>query len=400
MKDLGLHYFPGTYDDWLIHKDEMKSRKMNALDAVSRKEAHIQKSIDQAHSRGDDKQAKSKAKKLDRASFVRSLDGHKFKLFSLSKLDEAAVHMPESVEGEREKDFRLYKFKFPVVDPIQLRLPTPNSPLLTLEKCTLAFQGKPKPLLNDITLQLTLQSRVGIIGRNGKGKTTLLNALAFAETVGPIRFPSPAKITSEARDQDDAKKVSIIHPKISLTKGKIWRHHNLRIGMVSQHQIDILSEHLWETPLTYVTKIFALSSESSTTIKESEVRAHLGAFGISGNLALQKIGSLSGGQKARLSFAVVCACKPHLLFLDEPSNHLSLDAIEGLISACKEFTGGIVLVSHNRQLIGSVCKELYCIQGESMVIRRVDGEITNEEEFRDDFNRLLENCIKEQLRTP
>lgn len=92
-----------------------------------------------------------------------------------------------------------------------------------------------------------------------------------------------------------------------------------------------------------------------------EIRAHLGAFGLSGNLALQQIGSLSGGQKARLSFAIVCLCRPHLLFLDEPSNHLSMDSIESLITACQEFTGGVVIISHNRYLISRICNEAWLV---------------------------------------
>ena len=100
MRDLALHYFSGSYDEWIRHKEEMIARKGNALDAKARKESHIQKTIEAAHSRGDDRLAKTKAKKLERAAFTCNIDGHKFKLMSLSKLvckDFSFFHIIESM---------------------------------------------------------------------------------------------------------------------------------------------------------------------------------------------------------------------------------------------------------------------------------------------------------------
>jgi ATPase subunit of ABC transporter with duplicated ATPase domains len=96
-----------------------------------------------------------------------------------------------------------------------------------------------------------------------------------------------------------------------------------------------------------------------------ELRAHLGAFGLSGNLALQPIGSLSGGQKTRLSFATVCLYKPHLLLLDEPTNHLSIEGIEALIKACNDFHGGVIVVSHNKYFLHEVCNEIISVGSHS-----------------------------------
>jgi ATPase subunit of ABC transporter with duplicated ATPase domains len=86
MKNLSLNYFHGSYQDYLLHCGEMTARKANLADARIRKESHIQKTIDAAHARGDDKTAKSKQKKLERASMTRNIDGHRFKNFSASKL--------------------------------------------------------------------------------------------------------------------------------------------------------------------------------------------------------------------------------------------------------------------------------------------------------------------------
>lgn len=91
MKDLNLQYFPGSYDEFIRNKEEMFARRQNALDARHRKESHIQKTIEAAHARGDDRLAKTKVKKLERAAFTKSLDGHRFKLFSLAKLVSCPV---------------------------------------------------------------------------------------------------------------------------------------------------------------------------------------------------------------------------------------------------------------------------------------------------------------------
>jgi ATPase subunit of ABC transporter with duplicated ATPase domains len=252
----------------------------------------------------------------------------------------------------------------------------------------------------------------------------LLQAVAYGETVGLVKVPTDPSST------------------LFIKKGTIWRHHNLRIGVVAQHQIDILSSHLNETPLSYIQSVIsskgagggsgtAASSSSSTTEAtalsslyktDHDIRAHLGAFGLSGNLALQAIGSLSGGQKARLSFAIVCLSRPHLLFLDEPSNHLSLDSIESLITACRDFVGGIVLISHNRYLLSKITNELWCVNGNRVAVRKPLGEGSESKSGKeggnsgsggggggsDDerekknqtsaFNDLLDSCINEILK--
>ncbi len=428
MKDLSLIYFPGNYDEWVRNKEEMFARRMNAIDAKSRKEAHIQKTIEAAHARGDDRLAKTKQKKLERAAFTRSIDGHRFKLFSLAKMDEAAIHMPEIIEAEKER-YQAYRFKFPVVDTTgsgSLRLSSVSAPLLTFDKVSLSYVGREKAVLENLTLSLTLQSRVGIIGRNGKGKSTLMLALAYAESLGRVNVPTAATVANTTASSglvDTSAPESAATPAggpvataaagtghdlpLEVRGGKIWKHHNLKIGVVAQHQIDILSLSLYETPVTYIGNLMGLSSK----MKEAEIRSHLGAFGLGGSVALQKIGSLSGGQKARLSFAAVCASRPHLLFLDEPTNHLSIEAIDCLIDACQAFTGGIVIVSHNKYFLSQVCTELFVVnnQGTFSVRRSLldsavntkgngNGSDSDEENDNSAFVELLESCIQEQMR--
>jgi len=93
--------------------------------------------------------------------------------------------------------------------------------------------------------------------------------------------------------------------------------------------------------------------------KHQDIRKHLGGMGITGNLALQPIYSLSGGQKSRVAFAHITWMKPHLLLLDEPTNHLDMETIDGLIRALNGFSGGVLIVSHDEHLISTVCDQIW-----------------------------------------
>lgn len=126
MKNHSLNYFRGGYEDWIIHLEEMAARQANLADARQRKEAHIQKTISEAHQRGDDKQAKAKVKKLERAAMTRHIDGHRFKNFSMAKLDEKYLHLAQvthPIPG-------MVKFS-PLLFPLPLN-PFSSSPLPSL----------------------------------------------------------------------------------------------------------------------------------------------------------------------------------------------------------------------------------------------------------------------------
>lgn len=400
MKDMNLHYFAGSYEDYLRNQQELGLRTAHALDTRHRKEAHIQKSIDTANARGDDRTAKTKQKKLERAAFTRTLDGHRFKLMSLSEMSEDGVKHPEIIDASRGgKDMRGLRLQFPAVESVtSLRLVTPTAPLLTLDKATLTYpvrDDSTKPVLQQVTLQLNLRSRVGIVGRNGRGKSTLLKILAGGEYGQQVVVP----------------------------RGTAWRHHNLRVGVIAQHQIDLLAQCLEDTPVQYLRRVMEKSGggTSLTSVfrantgggdaevdnnKESgdddhQYRALLGSCGLGGSVALQPIGSLSGGQKARLSFAVAASQNPHILLLDEPSNHLSMEAIDALASACRDFQGGIVIVSHNKGLLQAVCDELFLLQANGTVsVRKATVATPEDEEMkRDAFRALLDAAIEEQMRS-
>lgn len=118
-----------------------------------------------------------------------------------------------------------------------------------------------------------------------------------------------------------------------------------------------------------------------------EYRRMLGSFGISGDLAMQNINSLSGGQKSRVAFALMCAAMPNFLVLDEPTNHLDIESIEALGKALYNYQGGVILVSHDERLIRMVCKELW-VCGEGSV-RCIEGGF-------DEYRRIIEKELEIQ----
>jgi ATP-binding cassette subfamily F protein 3 len=108
--------------------------------------------------------------------------------------------------------------------------------------------------------------------------------------------------------------------------------------------------------------------------KPQDIRKHLGQMGVQGNLALQPIFSLSGGQKSRVALANITYHNPQVMLLDEPSNHLDLDTIEALIRALNNYSGGLIIVSHDEHLITSVCDELWVCENNSITFFKGDFE--------------------------
>uniref|UniRef100_UPI00358FC8F0 ATP-binding cassette sub-family F member 3 isoform X2 n=1 Tax=Myxine glutinosa TaxID=7769 RepID=UPI00358FC8F0 len=242
--------------------------------------------------------------------------------------------------------------KLPELKPIDkeqevvIRLPDGferlSPPVLQLD--TVSFHYDPdKCIFNKINLSLDLESRVCIVGENGTGKTTLLKLLLG--DLSPI-------------------------------SGIRHAHRNLKLGYFSQHHVDQLTMHL--------NAVQVLASHFPGSPEES-YRQQLGRYGVSGELALRPVATLSGGQKSRVAFALITMASPNLYVLDEPTNHLDMETIEALGKSLCNFQGGVVLVSHDERLICSVCKELW-VCGEGGV-QRVDGGFQEykgllEEQFR------------------
>jgi ATP-binding cassette subfamily F protein 3 len=204
-------------------------------------------------------------------------------------------------------------FKFPDVEKM-----TP--PIVQMTDVTFGYSPD-KILLRNVDLDVQLDSRIGIVGPNGAGKTTILKLL-----IG----------------------------KLSPTSGLISQNPRLRIGFFAQHHVDALDLN---------TSAVSFMARNYPGKQDEEYRRHLGAFGITGMTGLQKMEILSGGQKSRVAFACLSLQNPHILVLDEPSNHLDIEAMDALSSALNAFQGGVLMVSHDVTMLQTVCKSLWVCDG-------------------------------------
>jgi ATP-binding cassette subfamily F protein 3 len=224
--------------------------------------------------------------------------------------------------------------------------PDPESlppPLLRLDEVTAGYDGK--AVLNRITLRIDAEDRIALMGANGNGKSTLIRLLAG---------------------------------RLDPMSGEIGRHRKLKIGYFAQHQADELDFD--DTPVQ------ALAKRRPGDIDE-RLRAQLGRFGFSQERADTPIGSLSGGEKARLLFALMTAEAPHVLLLDEPTNHLDIAAREGLVQAINAYQGAVIIVSHDPHVVELTADTLWLV---------ADGKVEPWESDLDEYRQyLLANSRKD-----
>lgn len=158
--------------------------------------------------------------------------------------------------------------------------------------------------------------------------------------------------------------LNLIMGKLKPVKGTVSINGGLRIGHFTQHSSDNFD--LKQSALENLIDMFAADDQ--------EMRSFLGKFQIQGNDALKPMELLSGGQKSRVAFAALAYKKPHVLVIDEGSNHLSMDAVDALVEAVQDFQGGVLVVSHDQHFVSKTCSELWVVH---------DGIATR---FRGDFD--------------
>lgn len=229
--------------------------------------------------------------------------------------------------------------KLPVLEPpeddkvVTFRFPEPDKlspPILQIQNVTFGYSPD-KILFKNVELDVQLDSRIAFCGGNGTGKTTLLKLL-----MGQLK-PTEGFISSNGR---------------------------LRIGYFAQHHVDAMD--LSTSAVLWLSKTYPGKTDE-------EYRRHLGSFGITGPLGLQKMQLLSGGQKSRVAFAALCMNQPHILILDEPSNHLDTQGLDALAEALNNFKGGILMVSHDVTIIDKVCNEIWV--SEDNTVKKFPGTI-------------------------
>ncbi len=221
-----------------------------------------------------------------------------------------------------------------LVDDPSLSFDFPSSaelrpPLITLDLASVGYGDT--PILSRLNLRLDPDDRIALLGRNGNGKTTLARLLA-------------AQLTP----MDGAMNAS----------GK------MRVGYFTQYQVEELDTD--ETPLQHMT----VQMKGATL---GAVRGQLGRFGFSGDKATTKVGKLSGGERARLALALITRDAPHMLILDEPTNHLDVDAREALIQALNQYTGAVVIVSHDRHMLEMTADRLVLV--DAGTAKEFDGSL-------------------------
>lgn len=218
------------------------------------------------------------------------------------------------------------KFSFPPVEKM-------SPPIIQMTGVTFGYNVDKPPLLTNVDLDVQLDSRIGIVGPNGAGKTTVLKLL-----IGSL----------------------------APTKGLISQNPRLRVGYFAQHHVDALD--LKASSVAFMARTYPGRSDE-------EYRRHLGSFGITGTTSLQPIGLLSGGQKSRVAFACLAITQPHILVLDEPSNHLDIEAMDALSDALRVFEGGVLMVSHDVTMLSNVCTSLWVCDGGT--VEHFDGTVND-----------------------
>ncbi len=251
----------------------------------------------------------------------------------------AKAHSAKQAQSRVKALARMEPIAAGIEDPsLSFHFPSPaelKPPLITLDDAAVGYGEN--IVLSKLNLRLDPDDRTALLGRNGNGKTTLARLLA-----------------------------SQLEPKAD----EINKSSKLTVGYFTQYQVEELDTD--ETPLEHMTRLMP-------DAKLGAVRAQLGRFGFSGDKATIKVGKLSGGERARLALALITRDAPHLLILDEPKNHLDVDAREALVHALNEYSGAVIMVSHDRHMLELTADRLVMV--DSGRAKEFAGTLNNYTDF-------------------
>jgi ATP-binding cassette subfamily F protein 3 len=251
------------------------------------------------------------------------------------------------------------EFTFEFKEPANL----PN-PMLSMSDISVGYPAPddapegtpPTTIVHHINRSVLAGQRIGILGANGQGKSTLVKTIA--------------------RD-------------LKVLSGEITEGKGLNIGYFAQQELDVLrpGDNPLEHMIRLVKDMTAAGKLTNQATREQDLRSFLGSFNFSGDMVKQAVGSMSGGEKARLVLCMLVWQRPNLLLMDEPTNHLDLATREALSMALNEFEGTVMLVSHDRALLRAVCDEFWMVSRGG--VEPFDGDL-------DDYQRYLLDEAKRQ----
>ena len=321
--------YGGNYSKFEDMRAEQIELQQNAYSKQQDKIAHLQKFIARFKAKASKaKQAQSRVKALDRMEKIAPL---------LADAD----------------------FTFEFKEPANL----PN-PMLSMSGVSFGYpppadapEGTPPTVIvQNVSRSVLAGQRIGILGANGQGKSTLVKTVA--------------------RD-------------LAAIGGEVTEGKGLNIGYFAQQELDVLRPA--DTPLEHMIRLVKeMTAEgriAGQATREQDLRSFLGTFNFGGDMVKQAVGSMSGGEKARLVLCMIVWQRPNLLLLDEPTNHLDLATREALAMALNEFEGTVMLVSHDRALLRSVCDEFWMVSRGG--VAPFDGDL-------DDYQRYLLDEAKRQ----
>ena len=321
--------YGGNYSKFEDMRAEQMSLQQNAFAKQQDKIAHLQKFIARFKAKASKaKQAQSRVKALDRMEKIAPL---------LAEAD----------------------FSFEFKEPANL----PN-PMLAMQGVSFGYpppadaapDTPPTVIVRNVSRSVLAGQRIGILGANGQGKSTVVKTIA--RELAPLG-------------------------------GDVTEGRGLNIGYFAQQELDVLRP--LDNPLEHMIKLVkdmtAAGKIAGQQTREQDLRSFLGTFNFGGDMVKQAVGSMSGGEKARLVLCMIVWQRPNLLLLDEPTNHLDLATREALSVALNEFEGTVMLVSHDRALLRAVCDEFWMVSRGG--VEPFDGDL-------DDYQRYLLDEAKRQ----
>ncbi|MAV76475.1 MAG: ABC transporter ATP-binding protein [Cellvibrionales bacterium] len=303
-----ISHYNGNYSEFEKQRAARLANQTAAFIKQQKNIAHMQKFIDRFGAKATKaKQAQSRVKALAK----------------LTSIAPAHIDSPFSFE-----------FQAPSKDPKQL---------IQTDNLQLGYQDA--TILSKVNINIEQGARIGLLGANGTGKSTLIKAIAG---------------------------------ELDAQQGSIDRAKEINIGYFAQYQLDQLRPD--DTPLSHLSRAYSSRSEA-------ELRRFLGGFGFIGNQAISSIEPMSGGEKARLVLATLVLKKPNLLLLDEPTNHLDLEMRYALNVALQSYQGSLLVISHDRHLLETVTDELWLV---------TDGQLTHYDGDLEQYAKwLLNNRVKD-----